>query len=543
MSAHDELERGRVSFERQAWAEAHARLSAADGGSPLEPADLVRLAIAAYLIGRDDESVEILIRAHQENLGRGDIAAATRCAFWTGFQLINKGDTAQAGGWFARGGRLLAETQLDCVEQGYMLIPTALQNLFGGNYPAAAEMFDHVAEFGVRFRDPDLSTLAGFGRAQALIGLGQTEDGIALLDEIMISVTTGEISPLVCGLVYCGVIAACQEVFDLRRAQEWTQALTHWCASQPDLVPYRGQCLVHRAQLMLLQGAWTDAKEEAEKARDRLFEAPDRPAVGMAFYELGELHRLRGLFTEAEEAYREASQWGHPPQPGLARLRLAQGDITAAEAASRRVVEEARNLVNRCKVLPAHVEIMLAAGDVTAARLAADELSEIADEVDAPLLRAISSHAQGAVLLAEGNVRAAVTSLRHAWSTWQQLEAPYEAARARVLIGLSCRALGDDDGGDMELDAARSVFEQLGAAPDRDAVDSLTGTPEARDGLTGREIEVLGLVATGKTNRQIAADLVISEKTVARHISNIFGKLSVTSRSGATAYAYQHDLI
>ncbi len=543
VSAHDELDRGRGSFERRAWKEAYDELSASDRRSALEPADLVRLAMAAYLIGRDDESVEILTRAHRDNISRDDIAGAARCAFWIGFQLMNKGDVAQAGGWFARAGRLLAEKQLDCVEQGYMLIPNALQNLFGGDYLVAADIFARVAEFGVRFRDADLRTLGGFGQGQALIGLGQTVDGIALLDEIMVSVTTGEVSPLVCGLVYCGVIAACQEVFDLRRAQEWTQALTHWCASQPDLVPYRGQCLVHRAQLMLLQGAWTDAEEEAEKARDTLFGAPDRPAVGMAFYELGELHRLRGFFTAAEEAYRQASEWGHPPQPGLARLRLAQGDLVAAEAASRRVVDEAQGLVSRSKVLPAHVEIMLTAGDVSAARVAADELSRIAHEVDAPLLRAISSHAQGAVLLADGDARAAVTSLRHAWSTWQQLEAPYEAARTRVLIGLSCRALGDVDGGAMELAAARSLFDQLGAAPDRDAVDRLTGTPEARGGLTGREIEVLGLVATGKTNREIAADLVISEKTVARHISNIFGKLGVTSRSGATAYAYQHDLI
>lgn len=543
MGVSDHLERGRRSFERQAWADAHAQLSAADRKAPLAPEDLLRQATAAYLIGRDDESVEILTRAHQESGSQGDIAGAVRCAFWIGFQLIGKGDMARAGGWLSRGGRLLAENDLACVEQGYMLIPVALQNLHGGDYPVALEIFSEAAGFGERFGDADLRTLAGLGRGQALVGLGRTAEGVTLLDEIMVAVTTGEVSAIICGIVYCAVISACQQVFDLQRAQEWTEALTRWCASQPDLVPYRGQCLVHRAQLMLLQGAWAEAKDEAERARDTLSQAPDEGAIGMAFYELGELHRLRGSFAEAEEVYRQASQWGRPPQPGLAKLRLAQGQIAAAEVSIRREVDEARDLVSRCKVLPAHVEIMLAANDVDTARGAADELDGIADEVGAPLLRAISAHARGAVLLAEGNARAALASLRHAWSTWHKLEAPYEAARTRVLIGLACRALGDEDTANMELEAARWVFDQLGAGPDRVRVEALTASPQASDGLTGREAEVLALVATGKTNREIAADLVISEKTVARHISNIFAKLGVTSRAGATAYAYTHDLV
>jgi len=543
MHTADPLEEGRRAFERQAWTDAHTLLLSADRESGIEPADLMRLAMAAYLIGRDEESVEILTRAHQGSTSGNDIAHAARCAFWIGFQLMGRGDAAQAGGWFARGGRLLAENELDCVEQGYLLIPVALQNLYGGEFQTSLETFEQVAALGARFEDPDLKTLGRLGRGQALIGMGRTDEGVGMLDEVMVAVTTGDVSAIIRGLAYCAVIGACQEVFDLGRAKEWTEALTNWCASQPDLVPYRGQCLVHRAQLMLLQGEWADAKHEAERARDTLAQAPDQGSIGMAFYELGELHRLRGLFAEAEVAYREASRWGHAPEPGLAKLRLAQGQIAAAEAASRRVVDEARDLITRSKILPAHVEIMLACNDVPAARVAADELSKIADEVGAPLLRAIAAHAQGAVLLGEGHERAALTSLRQAWSTWQQLEAPYEAARARVLIGLACRALGDEDGAGMELDAARLVFEQLGAAPDGDRVEALAGGAATPAGLTGREVEVLGLVATGKTNRQIADDLVISEKTVARHLSNIFTKLGVTSRAGATAYAYQHDLV
>ncbi|MGI8407200.1 MAG: DNA-binding response regulator, partial [Actinomycetota bacterium] len=352
MGSDDHLERGRESFKRSAWTAAHAQLSAADLESPLDAADLIRSAMAAYLIGLDTESVEILTRAHQESVEQHDIATATRCAFWIGFQLVIKGEVSQAGGWFGRGGRLLAEHQLECVEQGYLLIPQALQNLFGGNYQAAVEIFQQGAAVGERFRDRDLITLADFGRGQALIRLGRTEEGVALLDEIMVAVITDEVSAIICGLVYCGVIGSCQELFDLRRAREWTEALTRWCASQPDLVPYRGQCLVHRAQLMLLQGEWGAAEEEAARARDALSGAPDQVAIGMAFYELGELHRLQGRYNEAEEAYGQASQWGHLPEPGLAKLRLGQGQIDAAEAASRRVIGEAKELVIRCKVLP-----------------------------------------------------------------------------------------------------------------------------------------------------------------------------------------------
>jgi DNA-binding CsgD family transcriptional regulator/tetratricopeptide (TPR) repeat protein len=541
----DRLEKGRASFERHWWADSYTELAAVDREMPLEPEDLERLAMAAYLIGRDDESREILARAHHEFLKRKDIARAIRCTFWVGFQLILKGDMAQAGGWFARGRRLFDDRPLDCVEEGYLLLPVALQSLFSGDFPAAFATFGKAAEIGERYADPDLKALTGFGRGQALIGLGDHVHGVTLLDEVMVGVTTGEVSPVVAGLVYCGVISACQDVFDLRRAQEWTEALTRWCATQPDLVPYRGQCLVHRAQIMLLHGAWPDAMDEAERARATLSGAPDEGAVGMAFYELGEVHRLRGDFVDAEDAYRQANRAGRAPQPGLARLRLAQGEIAPAEAAIRRVVDEARDVVTRCKVLPAHVEIMLAVQDVPAARAAADELSRIAEDVGATLLRAIAARARGAVLLAEGDARAALTDLRDAWTAWREVEAPYEAARARVLIGVACRQLGDEDTASMELDAARSVFEELEALPDLAHVEELSRvtTPRSTDGLTGREVEVLGLVATGKTNREIAAELVISEKTVARHVSNIFIKLGVTSRAAATAYAYTHDLV
>ena len=211
----------------------------------------------------------------------------------------------------------------------------------------------------------------------------------------------------------------------------------------------------------------------------------------------------------------------------------------------RRALDETQARVLRPRLLAAYVEIMLAAVDLQAARLAADELAEIAADLDVTLLHAVSDQTMGTVLLGEGDTRAALSLLRRAWTAWQRLEVPYEAARVRVSIGVACRQLGDQSAADLELDAARRVFQQLGATTDLARLDALSGTAEApaAGGLTAREVQVLRLVATGKTNRAIADDLVISEKTVARHLSNIFDKLGVPSRAAATAYAYQHGLV
>jgi len=544
-AAADSLDRGRQSFGRYAWADAYAALSVADEHEQLDPDDLVLLSIAGYLSGHDDDSLSVLERAHHGYLGRNDVPHAVRCAFWLAFALLGGGQLERGGGWIARGRRLLDADGGDHVEHGYLFFVTGMTSIFAGEFAAAHATFDRAAGIGERFADVDLVTLARHGQGRALIRMGRDAEGKALLDEVMVAVTSGAVSPIVAGDVYCSVIQACEESFDLRRAQAWTAALSHWCAEQPDLVPYRGQCLLHRAEIMQLHGAWQDAVEEVERASQRLAQRPGRSAQGAAWYRRGELHRLYGEFAEAEECYREASRSGREPQPGLALLRLAQGQVDAAQAAIRRVVDEAESFVARSRLLPAHVEVMLAVGDVDAAAAGADELAAMADALDAPLLRARATHAQGAVLVAQGDARAALTALRRAWSTWQELDAPHEAAGTRALIGLACRALGDEDGAAMELDAARWAFQELGAAPDVARVDALarrTGAANA-GGLTARELEVLRLVAAGKTNRAIAADLVLSEKTVARHVSNIFGKLGVSSRAAATAHAYEHDLV
>jgi DNA-binding NarL/FixJ family response regulator len=539
------LDRGRASFDRRAWGAAYAELTAADHDQPLAPEDLVRLGTAAALIGKDDQSDDIATRAHHEFLRLGDPARAARVAFWLGMSLFNRGEMSRSSGWMERAKRVLDEAGKEFAEQGYLMVPLALMTIEGGDAQGGYAIFERIGQLAERFGDQELLTMSRMGRGQALIQLGETAEGAAWLDEVMVTVTTDQLSPIFTGIAYCAVIDSCLRIFDLRRAQEWTTALTRWCSSDPNMIPFRGQCLVHRASLMQIRGAWPEAMGEARRACELVSLPSGHLVAGSAFYRLADLHRLLGEFERAEDAYRQAGQRGESPQPGLALMRLAQGQTNAAEAAIRREVDEAKDLMSRAKLLPAYVGIMLDARDRVAARAGADELSRIADDVDARYLRALAQHATGAVLLAEEDARAALASLREASAAWRELEAPYEAAGTRVLIGLACRALMDEDSARLELEGARQTFEDLGAKADLAAVERLLppAAPAPAGGLTAREVEVLRLVAAGKTNRAIATELVISEKTVARHVSNIFTKLGLSSRSAATAYAYQHGLV
>lgn len=540
----DALERGRDAVERRAWAEAYAQLAVADEDAALARADLEHFAFSAYLAGHDVHSGELMARLYHEWSNTGDRARAAHVAFWLGMALMYRGEHAQAGGWFARA-RGVLEGGDECVVHGLLMIPAALQSMYAGDARASYDTFTDALAIGNRFGDPDLMTLGRLGCGQSLLRLDHVAEGVTLLDEAMVAVTANEVSPMVAGIVYCEVIAACNALFDLRRAQEWTIALGHWCDAQAGLVPFRGNCLVHRSEIMQLRGMWAEALDEAERARERFTRPSVQPAIGLATYQLAELHRLRGERGLAESEYLEAGLQGHDVQPGLALLRLAQGRFGAAQVAIGRALDETADRSVMPKLLAAAVEIAVAAGDVEGARDAADQLGAIATSRAAPVLEAMAAYASGSVLLAEGDARSAASELRQAWRLWEELGIPYEAARARVLIGVACRELGDDDGARMAVGAARRTFADLGAAPDLARVDRTLGHAPTSSvgGLSPRELDVLRLVAAGLTNRAIAAELVLSEKTIARHVSNIFVKLGVTSRSAATAFAYDQHIV
>ena len=523
------------------WGDAFAALSAAHRERQLDVEDLERLAVAAYMVGRDEACEEAWVAAHHAWLRRGNAGGAARCAFGQAIGLFFRGELAPAMGWVARGGRLLEESGRECVEQAWLRILTALPGLFAGDADVAAS-FVEAGEIAERFGDADASMFARLCRGYALILEGRVAEGTALLDEAMVSVTADEVAPMLAGIAYCQVIALCQAVFDLRRAREWTEALTRWCDAQPGLVPFRGNCLVHRCEIFQLHGAWADALDSARQACEVLSGPPAWDMLGSAYYQLAEIQRLQGELAEAEESYRRASLAGRDPEPGMSLLRLAQRRIDLALSAIRRALEEADDPIARSRLLPACVEVALDANEVEAARAAADELVGIAARQGAAYLSALAAEASGAVVLAEGDPRAALTTLRAAYRLWRELDAPYRAARVRLLIGVACRELGDAASAELEFEAARGTLEELGARADVERLARLAGASRPGGPLSRREREVLTLVASGKTNRAIASELFISEKTVARHVSNIFRKLRLSSRTEATAYAYKHGL-
>jgi DNA-binding CsgD family transcriptional regulator len=540
-----ELERGREFCKRRAWADAHQVLSLADNMVPLGAEDLELLAMSAYLIARDDEYLKVLNRAYDAHLDEGASVRAARCAFWLGLRLAFRGEAGRATGWLARSRRLIECEEGDCVEEGYLLLPVAEEQLEAGNSEGAYATAADACKIGTRFGERDLVAIARHVQGRAWIQQGRVTDGLALLDEAMLEVTSGDLSPLVTGLVYCSVIDGCQQVFAVSRAREWTTALARWCDEQPEMVTFTGKCLVHRAEILQLHGAWAEALAEARRGCERFERGIDPQRPASAFYQLAEVHRLRGEFAEAEQAYRSASTWGMEPQPGLALLRLAQGRLDIAAGSIRRVVDATRQPLQLARLLPAYIEIMLETGESERARSACQELDQVIERFDTGLLGGIAAHARGALALAEGDAQKALVSLRLALQVWQQVEAPYLLARTRFLIGVACSALGDDEAAALETDSARTIFEQLGAVPDLARI-----VRRARDtashqfaGLTPRELQVLRLIATGRTNKAIAAELCVSDRTVDRHVSNILTKLSLPSRAAATAYAYRHSLI
>jgi DNA-binding CsgD family transcriptional regulator len=556
------LERGRAAYGRREWVDAFAAFEEADRQSPLEVADLERFSWSASLAARDEEFVKCLERLVQLHIDAGRCERAAIVAFWLGFRLISVGEGARGSGWLARAERLAERAGTDSVVRGYLLLPQCRRHQMAGDDEAARDVAARASQIGEQYGDVDLATFARAMEGRVLLAAGKVERGLSLLDECLLSAARPEVLPMVTGLVYCIAIASCQRVYAIDRAREWTRVLEGWCASQPQMVQFSTSCLVHRAEIMQLSGAWPEAIKEAERAA--LCCPPTMaPQDGAdALYQQAEIRRLRGELVEAEELYRAASLRGREPQPGLSLLRAAQGQHEAAATTIRRVLGSITAPLDRARHLPAFVEITLGAGALEEARRGCEELAALASRFDTEVLRGMADHARGSVALAEGDPRSALAPLRSAFRIWQQVAAPYIAARIRVELGAACRALGDEDGARLEFEAAREVFEKLGAAADcamasraleagpggATLVRGKTAQGKVKShapshGLTARELEVLRLVAQGKTNKTIAKELFLSEKTVDRHVSNIFAKVNVATRAAATAFAYEHDLI
>jgi DNA-binding CsgD family transcriptional regulator len=535
----DELLEAREAYARRDWAVAFDRLRTA---GDLSAEDTMALATAAYLLGNVDEAVRALQAGYQDRIRNGDSLGAVRFASWLGLLLNVRGEVAVGGGWVARAQRLLEAEPEDIVERGYLLAHEFYQHLGRGDFARAGETAIHIVETGRRFSEPDLIAQGLMCQGRMTIYSGRVPEGLALLDEAMVGISAGEVSPIIAGMVYCSMIEACQEVSDFSRAASWTSALTRWCEAQPGLVPYTGQCSLHRGQIMRLRGAYDEALAEFALAQRRYqLEGTAAPAA-LALTEQGDVLRIRGKLDEAEEAYRQAAEFGFEPQPGLALSWLARGRTTAAVTAIHRLLAEAGGPVQRSRLLPAAVEILVAAQLLDEARRRSDELSEIASAFGISALWAMTAYAYAAVELASGETEDALGHGRESGRLWSDIGSPYEASRARVLVARALRELGDEDSATAELAVAGHGFADVGAAPGVQQVDKLLGRARP-GGLTEREIEVLRLVAAGRSNPDIAHALVLSPKTVERHLSNIFTKLDVPSRTAAAAYAHEHGLM
>jgi DNA-binding CsgD family transcriptional regulator len=541
MGAVDDLRQARETFERGDWVSAFEAWSDVDTDA-LGPDDLQRLGTAAFLLGKHEECVAAIQKAFQSYVDRAELAAAVRCAWWLSMVFGVRAEPALADGWTARADRLLDEIGEDVVERGYVKFHHMFRHIAAQDWPAAFEHAEYVTEHGRRFADPDLLAMGLSAQGRMTIYSGPVPAALALFDEAMVSVAAGELSPVTAGTVYCVMIEGCQEISDLDRAARWTTALGRWCSQQPGLVAFTGQAAVHRGQIMRLHGAFADAVEEFDRAVRRYLESPNPGPAGLASAEKGEVLRILGDFEAAETSFEAAFDHGYEPQPGLALLWLASGRTDAALGAARRLLAETGGAVARSRVLPAVVEILLACGEVDEARPVAVELEEIAADFGCDGLQAMAAYASGCVELASGDASGALPYLRKSSSLWRGLEAPFEVARVQLQVGLALGALGDEVSSSSEFAAARRAFVELDAQPSVAAADRLNPSADLPGGLTAREAEVLRLVASGQSNAAIAAELVLSEKTVARHLSNIFTKLGVGSRTAAAAYAFEHQL-
>jgi len=536
----DDRQAGREAYARQEWQAAREHLTRADPAT-LGADDLRALSTAAYLSGDREGAVRALQKAYSLTSAQGDRLAAAQDAHQLAMFYSTMGEPAVGAGWVARAERLVEDQPDDAAIRGHLLSHEMFRHLFTGDFPAMLACCDRMEQIGRRQGDTDLVTFALSSSGRALLYLSRVREGLARLDEAMVGLATDEVSPIMAGHVYCAMIEGCQELGDYHRMTQWTDALTRWCDGQPGLVPFTGQCAVHRGQILHARGMFHGALDELALAAERYAANGMDPAVGLVEYERGEVLRVLGNLGAAEEAYDAAAGWGHEPQPGRSLLWLARGRTGSAVGSIRRLLDESRDPVTRSRRLGAAVEILCAAGELDDAERCSTELSTIAESFGCQAVTANASYAAGLVAFARQDPTGSLVHMRRAWKEWVALGMRFEAARARVRIALALRALGDDVSATSELSVAQRTFAALGAEPARREVERLLAT-RLPDGLTAREVEILRLVAGGRSNPQIASELFLSHKTVARHLSNIFTKTGVTSRTAAAAYAHEHEL-
>ena len=535
------LDAARDAYRRHDWAGAHEGFGAARAAGELTGADLDALADAAWWLGDFGQASAVLEEAYRRHLDEGRPGPAAMAAIGVAVNHFLRGDGVVGSGWVGRAQRLLRD-QPEHTEHGYLLYLELEGALGGGESDAVVATAGRVREIGRRHADPNLVAGGDLFEGRALVKQGRMAEGMALLDEAMLAVLSGELDPGWAGNIYCHLMAAFHELADVRRAAEWTEATSRWVAGLPPAVLFTGICRVHRSQVLERKGDWAEAEREAALVCRDL---ADLHVAGAAegHYQLGDIRRLRSDLAGAEAAYRHAHELGRDPQPGLALLRLAQGRTATASASIRAALTAVtHDRLGRARLCAAQVEIALADGDAETAGRACDELTRTASTYGSSGLEAAALQARGAVLLAGGRADAALPTLRAACRRWRELDAPYDAARVRLLLAGAYQALGDADAAARELDAAEVVFVRLGATLDAGGIAARRGRAALPGGLTRREAEVLALVAAGRSNREIAASLVLSPKTVARHLSNIFAKLGVSSRTQAAAYAFEHGL-
>jgi DNA-binding NarL/FixJ family response regulator len=532
----DHVQRAREAYQQRDWSRAVELFQTAADGSELSAPDLNALGDAAWWLGRIEASNAAYIDAYRSQVAEGRNREAALSAIGVAVNLLLRGDDVLGAGWLARAERLL-DTDRDCPEYGYLRYLSQVEAAFGGNpdLDGALAAAREVHELGRRHGNADLVVAGIMGEGRIRIMQGRVADGLALLDEVPVLLLTESLNPDWAGDIYCNLMAAAYELVDLERAAAWTEATTRWLQTLDAAVLFTGICRVHRAQVHTWRGAWDQAEEEAQRACADLADIQPSTAA-VAHYQLGEIRRLRGDLTGAEKAYDAARGLGGDTQPGLAMLHLARGQVGVAVASINAAVASAPDPLGRARLRAAQVEIALVADDIATADAASTDLSQIADTVGSSGLLAMAAQARGAVQLEMGGPGRAVPLLQDALRRWRAVDAHHESASVRLLLARAYEMLGDADSAARERAAAEAAWERLGAH----ARGSRTGAP---GGLTAREVEVLALVAAGKSNRDVAAALVLSEKTVARHMANIFAKLGVSSRTAATAFAFEHGLV